>query len=361
MSGIGLVTALGADAPKTWRALLAGEAISDHARVPGLSSGNRIHQIALAAAREAIADAGWSTAQIADPMTAMVVGTSKGPVERWASAPPGMLVEKPYLLAGRSPAFGLAELASEIGCELGWGSGYRTTLSAACASGIHALAHAAMLLRSGSASQALVIAAEASVDPLFVGSFKRLGVLADEASGCRPFDENRTGFLISEAAAAICLTTHESAGSYARVENMAIGGDGYHLTSPDPSGRSLGRMIQNVVTARPVDLFHAHATGTSLHDPIELTAIESAVQGSSPIVYSHKGSLGHSLGASGLVAVAINCLAHREGKIPGNVRTQRPLQTRLCISPRVEERLIRRSVAVAAGFGGAMGAISLIS
>ena len=81
-----------------------------------------------------------------------------------------------------------------------------------------------------------------------------------------------------------------------------------------------------------------------------------------PLVYSHKGALGHSLGAAGLVAVALSCLMHRHGIVPPNVRTTAPLPAkRLRIAPEAVRADVRRSVAVAAGFGGAVAAISLVS
>ena len=75
------------------------------------------------------------------------------------------------------------------------------TISAACASGLHALIRATMMIRGGEADRVLVVAAEASVSPIFLGSFRRMGVLPAEGVGCRPFDQARDGFLMSEAAA----------------------------------------------------------------------------------------------------------------------------------------------------------------
>ena len=81
-----------------------------------------------------------------------------------------------------------------------------------------------------------------------------------------------------------------------------------------------------------------------------------------PLLYSHKGALGHSLGAAGLVAVVLNALAHRHGIVPPNVRTSRPLPARAVhIDRDARRRPIRRSIAIASGFGGASAALSLRS
>ena len=111
-------------------------------------------------------------------------------------------------------------------------------------SGLHALIHATMLIQSGRVKRALVVAAEASVHPLFVGSFRRLGVLPPEGFGCRPFDQDRAGFLMSESAAAVCLEADEIHPSRRRgvapVDRFALGGDATHLTGVDPQARRCG-------------------------------------------------------------------------------------------------------------------------
>jgi 3-oxoacyl-[acyl-carrier-protein] synthase II len=239
------------------------------------------------------------------------------------------------------------------------------TLSAACASGLHALIRGAMMIRGGEADRVLVVAAEASVSPLFLASFRRLGVLPKEGIGCRPFDRDRDGFLMSEASAAVCLESAETGSrGYARIDRFAIGGDPTHMTSGDPNGTVLRRLLQDVVAARAVDLIHAHGTGTVFNDPIELAAFEAECvhDGHAPLVYSHKGALGHSLGASGLVSTALSCVMHRRGIVLPNVRSRSPLPTRgVQIATDAKTQAIGRSVVVAAGFGGAMAAISLNS
>jgi 3-oxoacyl-[acyl-carrier-protein] synthase II len=247
------------------------------------------------------------------------------------------------------------------------------TVSAACSSGLHALIRATMLLQGGQARRAIVIAVESSVHPLFIASFKRLGVVPRAGVGCRPFDRQREGFLISEAAAAVCLEARSIAASRAGgdseaepiyIERFRLAGDAAHLTGSDPAGRALRYCMGGVVDGRGVDLVHAHGTGTELNDPIELAAIEACLgdQGAPPHIYSHKGALGHSLGAAGLVSVVLNCLSHRESVIPPNVQTREALPIRCAvIAPGSAERAVRRSVVAAAGFGGAVAAMSLMS
>lgn len=294
------------------------------------------------------------------PDAAVVVGTSKGNIEDWFDPPTS---DNP--MEGLSPA-GLGVLAGELSKHLGT-RGPVLTLSAACASGLHALIRGAMMIRSGEVRQALVVAVEASVHPLFLGSFDRLGILAKPGAGCRPFDVRRKGFYMSEAGAAVLLEaadTRSSASVY--VEDFALGGDATHLTGGDPDGRVLRHLLGRVIDpSRPLDLIHAHGTGTELNDATELAAIESCLSATwdqPPVLYSHKAALGHSLGASGLLSVVINCACHATGTIPPNARTTSPLEaTRVTIPRSVTSRKVRRSLAIAAGFGGPTAVVSLTS
>jgi 3-oxoacyl-[acyl-carrier-protein] synthase II len=359
ITGTGLVTPLGQNTEETWRALLSGKFITDHSRAAGEFDRNspRVFQMARRAADQAIAEAHWGTTDD----YATIIGTSKGSVESWLSPLLNMAMST-YIAGGLRPS-GLADIAEHIAV----GYGPRLTLSCACASGLMSLIRGVMMIRSGEASRVLVVAAEASVHPLFLGSFKRLGVLADPKSGCRPFDQNRDGFLMSEAAAAICLEAahdHPTNPSVA-IDRFAMGADATHLTANDPAGRVLQHLIrQTIKTTLPIDLIHAHGTGTINNDPIELAAIESVFPDSKspPSLYSHKGALGHSLGAAGLVATVLSVMAHREGIVPRNVRTINPLTAqRITISQTAIHRPVHRSLIMAAGFGGGAAAVSLES
>jgi 3-oxoacyl-[acyl-carrier-protein] synthase II len=367
ITGIGLVTPLGNSAAETFDALLAGRHIRVHARTMlDATSPDRIHRLASAAAEEAMRDARWPERNVETHRTALVVGTSKGAIETWLIAPPH-IPESKYVLAGAyAPAYGVADVAARVRASFPLLDGASITVSAACASGLHALIRAAMMIQRGEADRVLVVAAEASVHPLFLASFKRLGVFPPEGFGCRPFDEGRAGFLMSEAAAAVCLEAVASdrlPQTYARIDRFALGGDATHMTGGDPAGSTLRHLLARVVDNRPVELIHAHGTGTTFNDAIELAAFDDLCIGdSAPTVYSHKGALGHSLGAAGLVSVALNCMMHAKRVIPPNVQTIKPIATsRVRINPDAKTQTTRRSLAVAAGFGGPTAVISLVS
>lgn len=366
LSGGGLITPLADTLDANWQALCAGRTLSTHSRIPSdqpISTGRALHW-AGRVARQAIEQAGWDRTTLADPQTALVIGTSKGSIEQWIAPPPQF-----------SNNCGLADLAALICSELGI-AGPRFTYSAACASGLHALIHAAIQIQSLQARRVLVVAVESSIHPLFLGSFARLRVLSTAGGGCRPFDRRRDGFLMSEAAAALCLEAifdHSSPPPAVKsshttpviVDQFALGGDAMHLTGSDPDATTLRHLLQMILDHRPIDLIHAHGTGTQLNDEIELQALEAAVSSlpsaaQLPILYSHKAAFGHSLGASGLISILINWLAHQRSTIPPNPNTTQPLPMRhMRLSTSPLEQPIHRSLALASGFGGSCAAATL--
>src|SRR5579884_1656487 len=162
ITGIGLATPLGHSRCATWRALCAGASISSHARVPGIEPDGaaRIDVLAQRVAREAIEQAGWNRDALRH--AALLVGTSKGPIDAWLDA---MRIDAPSHCA--NIALGLADTAANLATALSI-EGPHLTLSAACASGLNALVRAAMMIRQGQVQRALVVAAESSLHPLFI-------------------------------------------------------------------------------------------------------------------------------------------------------------------------------------------------
>jgi len=349
IAGAGLISVLG-NCQESWGGLIRGEFVSDHSKVKKEWPENRVVGLSLDAAREAIGDAGWTREETSS--AALAVGTSKGKILEWIGST-------------KADCAGVGAVAEELADELGIKSGPRLTVSAACASGLLALIRGVLMIKAGEAKRVLVVAAEASIHELFITSFRRLGVLAMSGGACRPFDQSRSGFLMSEAGAAVCLEAAEEGDvGGVMIERMAMGADATHLIMGDENGCGLRALIEDVIDGRGVDLIHAHGTGTVANDAMELKAIEDCVEaagGMRPGIYSHKGALGHSLGAAGLVSVVINRMCHEKGVVPPGLGNDFMPMRVVEMNRGATRRSVRRSVAIAAGFGGAMGVVSLIS
>lgn len=336
ITGAGCVTPLGATLDATWDALLAGRWIADQGVAPvDRADRPRVEQLGLLAARAAIGDADASD-------VALFVGTSKGPADQW-------------LFDNHVGEYGLATLADglaeAIGCR-----GPRHTSSAACASGLHALTAAVMRMRHEGLQRALVVAAESSLHGIWSATFKRIGVLAPPGEPGRPFDVDRSGFVIGEASAAVMLERRVPRAGDVVVDDARMGGDAFHLTGSDPEAGALRRLIADTVGGAPVDLVHAHATATGV-DAIELAAIDATLGGRRPVVYSHKGAIGHTLGASGLLATALTARAMRESTVPPLATTRTPIASGHCqLALRGGRQSVGSALVLASGFGGALAA-----
>jgi 3-oxoacyl-[acyl-carrier-protein] synthase II len=344
ITGVGLVTPLGVGVAASWTALLAGRhvmqtGVAPIERDPSVS---RVGQLGLIAVSEALGDA--TPHSMGSTAPALVVGTSKGPADEWLRDP--------------TTAAGLSTLSDDIARRLPFATSPRLTLSAACASGLHALTRAIQLFESGDTNRAIVVASESSLHPMWHGTFKRLGVLPPPGEVCRPFDTDRHGFLISEAAAAVVLEYREPAPGDLIITRSIIAADATHLTGSDPDGRSLRHVLKYLSDdAGPVGFVHAHATATG-NDPIELDAIRAVFGSAQPDVYSHKGAIGHTLGASGLVALAISTQIHRTNVRPPMPTVRAPFDPLIATSTHHFTSL-NASLILASGFGGALAGTRL--
>lgn len=298
---------------------------------------DRSVRLALQAAAEAL-DGHWTDAVLQDSSTGLFVGTSKGPIGSWLAACAGLRAggTMERQLAAQI-AGGVGNVAGALRDLLGMRGMVHTSI-AACASGLFALHRAAWALASEECDRALVVASDASLHPLFEASFATMGVLAPlESDGrryCRPFDPRGRGFFLSEGAAAVLLERPSVSRREVMLDRIWVGADGTHLLAIDPATQSLRYGLAQAAGGGAVAFVHAHATGTA-HDQHELAAIRG-VLGDAPHVFSSKGSLGHTLGAAGLISLVLSVRAHHNARTPDGAQVPAG----------------GRSVTVAQGFGG---------
>jgi 3-oxoacyl-[acyl-carrier-protein] synthase II len=212
-----------------------------------------------------------------------------------------------------------SEIAAAVSIELGI-EGPWQMLSNGCSSGLDALGLAWRTLAAGWTSRALVIASELPLVPELLRDFAHAGLLARDALNNLLALES-TGFYPAEAGVAITLESCESAaGGLCRLTGYLANSDAYDSLASPPDGKGMARLLAQKLAQEYPALVCTHSTGTRSHAISELAALQTAFRstlGSLPPVLPLKTLTGHTLGASGLVDVAMLAAALSRGRIPG--------------------------------------------
>jgi 3-oxoacyl-[acyl-carrier-protein] synthase II len=387
VTGIGLVTGLGSFTQGSWDSIKAGRSAVRRLTIPGFSEGPPLAGCpgpewcygksdpallnAKVAAEQACWDAAIDWSHIDLGRCACLVGMSKGGVRR--------LVQ----FSGAIRAGGEVEPDMEWLWPESWPSGAAGEIArrfrfrgpslapiAACATGLIAALQAADLIKRGACDLALAGAGDSSLEPLVLGAFRRMGVLArvedDPARAVRPWDRGRSGFLVGEGAAVLVLEREDHAHArgvrpYAELAGGAFGSDAFHETNlnPDPSGLAhlIGRALANAgVSPEEIDHVNVHGTATRSNDPLECCALRLALGEHADRVAcsANKSQIGHLLGAAGAAELAIACLAIRDGFVPPTLNLDDPDPAcDLDGTPHVGRAMpIRAALKLSIGFGG---------
>ncbi|MDR2500254.1 MAG: beta-ketoacyl-ACP synthase II [Treponema sp.] len=211
----------------------------------------------------------------------------------------------------------------------------------ACASGTDALGQALDLIRAGRCDAVISGGTEACILPFAVGGFQMLKALSSKwnqepAKASRPFDADRDGFVLGEAAGILILEAEEHArsrGAAILAELAGYGGtaDAYHITAPDPSGEGGSRAIKLALAdagLRPeeVQYYNAHGTSTELNDPAETRMIKQAFGDHAyrMKVSSTKSMTGHCIAGGGGIEAVACILAIQEGFFPPTINLDNP-------------------------------------
>ncbi len=244
------------------------------------------------------------------------------------------------------------------------------TLSTACASGGDAISAAAHLLLADEADAVLAVGAESILCPLVLYSLANARALSrrnDTPSlACRPFDRDRSGFVIGEGGGALLLEREESALERGAVIYGVLAGwastcDAYHTTAPlaDGAKRCMELALKKAgLEAQDLDYINAHGTGTEEGDRAEAEALQQVFGTHQPWISSIKGATGHMMGASG-IAEAIVCIqAIRTGQLPPSLGLQAPeYPLHFVLQP--TRAPIRTAMSNSFGFGGQNSCIIL--
>ncbi len=294
---------------------------------------DRAAQLAVVAAREAVAQAGVKWTDELRAAAAIVTGCCMGgraveEVGYWEMFHHGKPRVNPLTIPLSMESAGASHISIEYGVQ-----GPTYTVSTACSSSAHAIGQAFWMVRSGSAPMALAGGSEA---PLFFGGLKAweaMRVVAPEI--CRPFSADRTGMVLGEAGAMLVLEPLETAlarGATPIVEIVGFGmsSDASHMTQPSPEGAARAMraaMRDGGLQQEEIGYVNAHGTATEANDRVESAAIrlvfgEYADNGLA--VSSTKSMHGHTFGAAGAVEAVVTSLALQKGVLPPTINFTRP-------------------------------------
>jgi 3-oxoacyl-[acyl-carrier-protein] synthase II len=327
VTGLGAVTPLGIGARALHERWAAGEVgIVDGAgtctdfepkerlSVKQIRRLDRFSQLALVAADEATAQAGWSDGLPYDPMRiGCVIATGIGGIETVESQHDVMRDRGPKMVSPLGiPQYMPNAAAAAVSMTYGL-QGQMYGIVSACSSGAHAIGSALRMIQYGDAEAAVAGGAEAALTAFGFACFHSMQALSPTGMS-RPFDARRDGFVMGEGAGMLVLEELEAANERgATILGEVIGygstADAYHLTAPQPSGEPAARAIEFAlrdarVTPDDVAYVNAHGTSTQLNDSAETFALKLALgerRAKQIPVSSTKSAIGHLLGAAGAV------------------------------------------------------------
>jgi minimal PKS ketosynthase (KS/KS alpha) len=342
---------------------------------------DRYSQLGLVAAQEAVLDSGLYLTEEQALRTGVVMGSAVGATTR---------LEDEYVVLSESgrhwlvdPGYGSnflyqalvpSSLAADVAVEFGV-HGPVQVISTGCTSGIDAIGYAHQLVQDGEADVVLAGASEAPISPVTLASFDAIHATTpdndDPEHASRPFDRDRTGFVLGEGAAVLVLEELEHARRrgatvYCEVVGYAARSNGYHMTGLRKDGLEMSLAIEETLAqARmnpdEISYISAHGSGTVQNDRHETAAFKRALgeHAYRVPISSIKSMIGHSLGAIGALEMAACALAIDADAVPPTANwANRDPECDLDYVPNTGRQLpVRSALSVGSGFGGFQSAM----
>ena len=404
ITGMGMVSPLGADVETTWKNILAGQSgagqitkfdasdlstrIAFEVKRGDGSSGtlnldqwvdakeqrrfDDFIQFALIAAKQAMNDSGLEIkTQDQSYRSGVMVGSGIGGLPS-IEATTLLLKEKgprrisPFFIPGS--LINLASGLISINLNL---KGPNSAVVTACSTGSHAIGDAARIIMMDDADVMVAGGAEACISRLGIAGFIACKALShsyndNPKAASRPYDKDRDGFVMGEGAGIVVLESLEHAQArgakiYAELIGYGMSGDAYHVTAPAEDGDGAYRCMQAAlrrakIDATDIDYVNAHGTSTPLGDEIELKAVERLLgnAASKVAMSSTKSAIGHLLGAAGAVEAIFSVLAIRDNICPPTLNLENPsVHTAIDLVPKVaKKKAINTVLSNSFGFGG---------
>ena len=348
ITGLGAVTPLGQDAPSYWAGLKAGtdgirpieqfkrETLNQkvlgevkgfdplkHFEDRQLNILDRVSQIAVVAAREAVKQSGQSfDGELADK-TATIIGTGVGGQTTIDDSYRRLYADKnPRVFPLNIPKLMVNAPASQISMHCGL-RGPAFVVASACASATHAIGLGYQFVRSGLSQAAVVGGAEACLTYGSIKCWEAMRVMAPDK--VRPFSKDRKGMIIGEGAAVLVLETEDAARKrgaeiLGEIAGFGMSADAKDITAPDAGG--MGRALKAALSdasINPADVHYinAHGTGTTANDRTETEAIKAVFgeHAKNLSISATKSMIGHALGAAGALEMVATVMSLRDGVI----------------------------------------------
>jgi 3-oxoacyl-[acyl-carrier-protein] synthase II len=326
---------------------------------------------AMAAATQAVEDAGWAPEDVTElERTGVLTGSGIGGLNSIAETAIMMKEKGPRRV---SPFFVPGALINLISGQIAIKYGFKGPNHAvvtACSTGAHAIGDATQLIKSGRADVMIAGGAEATICEIGIAGFNACKALStkradDPKAASRPYDADRDGFVMGEGAGMVVLEEYDHAVArgakiYAEVLGYGLTGDAYHITAPSETGeggeRSM-RMALDDAGLKPADIDYINAHGTStMADTIELGAVERMMGDAAGNVTmsSTKSATGHLLGAAGAIEAVFSILAIRDQVAPPTINLDNPaVETKVDLAANAKvERKIDVALSNSFGFGG---------
>jgi len=405
VTGIGLVTPLGANASVTWERLINGESgitevtEFDVKDLPAKIAGtvpkgatdlglfcpddwvepkeqrkiDRFILLGMVAATQAVENSGWIAKTSEDQnRTGVIIGSGIGGLQQINDNAIKLNESGPRRI---SPFFIPAALINLVSGQVSIKFGFKGPNHAvvtACSTGAHAIGDAARLIMLDDADVMIAGGAEAAVNRLGFAGFSAARALStgfndQPESASRPWDEDRDGFVMGEGAGVVVLEEYEhakkrGANIFAEIVGYGLSGDAHHITAPADDGDGAFRSMKNALkraqlNPSDIDYINAHGTSTPLGDMIELGAVSRLFgQHLEDIAMSStKSSIGHLLGAAGSVEAIFSILAMNDGIAPPTLNLDSPsdgCQNINLVPHAAQERTITSVLSNSFGFGG---------
>jgi len=395
ITGLGALTPLGNDAETSWESLIAGKSgagpitqfdssdfyvhfacevkdfdATDFIDRKQTRRMDRFAHLIVAAARMAEQDAGLEISKEPDRVGA-AIATGIGGLKAFQDCHAELLERgpdrvNPFSIPEIIPNMGAAWVSMELGTR-----GPLSSQCTACAASNMAIGEASDMIRLGRADVVFAGGTEAGITPVGIAGFSAMRALSrrneEPEKASRPFDADRSGFVMGEAGGVIVLEELEHARArgakmYAELLGYGLSSDAAHITEPDPTGQNPARAMTMAfgdagISPEEIDYINAHGTSTPLGDASETNVIKLALgeeNARKTPVSSTKGATGHCLGASGAVEAIFSILAVNKNMLPPtiNYETLDPKCDLDYIPNEAREAEVKVAVSNSFGFGG---------